>query len=223
MEALNRVDGWLLTFDYRYSGVNHRARIWTPPLRALRDRVDTLVGVHFNSCLLNRYEDGNQGMAWHSDDEAELGPDSDRLGELRGHPQVRIPPPAHPPEVRDAAAPRPADRDAWPDAGPLATCVDEEHARHAAAREPDVPDHPGERVRSFGLPRKHCALPIGLAHHAAAVSLTSVLRTVMATPSNKVRIRRSVASTSSRSPASMACSRLIGMGTIDAMASMPMS
>ena len=54
MEALNRVDGWLLTFDYRYSGVNHQARIWTPPLRALRDRVDTLVGVHFNSCLLNR-------------------------------------------------------------------------------------------------------------------------------------------------------------------------
>ena len=76
MEALNRVDGWLLTFDYRYSGVNHRARIWTPPLRALRDRVDTLVGVHFNSCLLNRYEDGNQSMAWHSDDEAELGPET---------------------------------------------------------------------------------------------------------------------------------------------------
>ena len=76
MEALNRVDGWLLTFDYRYSGVNHQARIWTPPLRALRDRVDTLVGVHFNSCLLNRYEDGNQGMAWHSDDEAELGPET---------------------------------------------------------------------------------------------------------------------------------------------------
>ena len=73
---MNRVDGWLLTFDYRYSGVNHQARIWTPPLRALRDRVDTLVGVHFNSCLLNRYEDGNQGMAWHSDDEACLGKDT---------------------------------------------------------------------------------------------------------------------------------------------------
>ena len=33
-------------------------------------------GVSFNSCLLNRYEDGNQGMAWHSDDEAELGPET---------------------------------------------------------------------------------------------------------------------------------------------------
>ena len=63
-------------FDYRYSGVNHRARIWVPPLRALRDRVDTLVGVHFNSCLLNRYDNGSQGMAWHSDDEAELGPET---------------------------------------------------------------------------------------------------------------------------------------------------
>lgn len=63
-------------FDYRYSGVNHRARLWAPPLRALRDRVETLVGVHFNSCLLNRYDDGSQGMAWHSDDEAELGPET---------------------------------------------------------------------------------------------------------------------------------------------------
>ena len=63
-------------FDYRYSGVNHRARLWTPPLRALRDRVSALVGVHFNSCLLNRYDDGSQGMAWHSDDEAELGPET---------------------------------------------------------------------------------------------------------------------------------------------------
>ena len=26
--------------------------------------------------LQNRYEDGNQGMAWHSDDEAELGPET---------------------------------------------------------------------------------------------------------------------------------------------------
>ena len=63
-------------FDYRYSGVNHRARLWAPPLRAMRDRVSARVGVSFNSCLLNRYDDGTQGMAWHSDDEAELGPET---------------------------------------------------------------------------------------------------------------------------------------------------
>ena len=63
-------------FDYRYSGVNHRARLWAPPLRTLRDQVSARVGVSFNSCLLNRYDDGTQGMAWHSDDEAELGPET---------------------------------------------------------------------------------------------------------------------------------------------------
>ena len=29
--------------------------------------------VEFNSCLLNLYENGNQGMGWHSDSEKELG------------------------------------------------------------------------------------------------------------------------------------------------------
>jgi len=48
-------------FDYRYSGVNHRARLWAPPLRTLRDQVSARVGVSFNSCLLNRYDDGTQG------------------------------------------------------------------------------------------------------------------------------------------------------------------
>ena len=61
-------------FNYRYSGVDHRAQAWADPLRALRDRVVQRLGVPFNACLLNRYEDGTQGMAWHSDDERELGP-----------------------------------------------------------------------------------------------------------------------------------------------------
>ena len=45
-------------FDYRYSGVNHRARLWAPPLRTLRDQESARVGVSFDSCLLNRYDDG---------------------------------------------------------------------------------------------------------------------------------------------------------------------
>ena len=40
-------------FDYRYSGVNHRARLWALPLRTLRDQVSARVGTSFNSCLLN--------------------------------------------------------------------------------------------------------------------------------------------------------------------------
>jgi len=35
--------------------------------------VERLVQASFNSCLLNLYQDGSQGMSWHSDDEKELG------------------------------------------------------------------------------------------------------------------------------------------------------
>lgn len=62
---------------YRYSGVTRTARPWTPLLDAIRRRVEerlsALSPVCFNSCLLNLYVDGSQGMAWHSDDEACLG------------------------------------------------------------------------------------------------------------------------------------------------------
>ena len=31
------------------------------------------VNQHFNSCLLNYYKDGNEGMSWHSDNEKTMG------------------------------------------------------------------------------------------------------------------------------------------------------
>lgn len=59
-------------YRYRYSGTEKVAQPWTPALEVLRDRVDKVLNAHFNSCLLNLYEDGSQGMAWHSDDESML-------------------------------------------------------------------------------------------------------------------------------------------------------
>lgn len=59
---------------YRYSGRPHAAAPWTPTLQHLRDEVSLLTGSTFNSCLLNLYHDGREGMGWHSDDEPELGP-----------------------------------------------------------------------------------------------------------------------------------------------------
>jgi alkylated DNA repair dioxygenase AlkB len=38
--------------------------------------VERFSGDHFNSCLLNLYHDGSEGMGWHSDDERALGKDS---------------------------------------------------------------------------------------------------------------------------------------------------
>lgn len=60
-------------FSYTYSGTTKQARVWTPELAALKALVEKLTGSTFNSCLLNLYHDGNEGMAWHSDDEKSLG------------------------------------------------------------------------------------------------------------------------------------------------------
>ncbi len=63
-------------FSYTYSGTTKQALLWTPELVALKATVERLTGTLFNSCLLNLYHDGNEGMAWHSDDEKSLGKDS---------------------------------------------------------------------------------------------------------------------------------------------------
>lgn len=58
---------------YGYSGVHHRPEPWTPALQAVRQELQTLLGVSFNSVLLNRYRTGKDSVAWHADDERELG------------------------------------------------------------------------------------------------------------------------------------------------------
>ena len=59
-------------YEYTYSNVNRYALPWTVELLELRQRVQQLTGEHFNSCLLNLYHTGEEGMAWHSDDETDL-------------------------------------------------------------------------------------------------------------------------------------------------------
>ena len=63
-------------FSYTYSGTTKEAIVWTDELAALKSIVEKLTATRFNSCLLNLYHDGNEGMAWHSDDEKSLGKDS---------------------------------------------------------------------------------------------------------------------------------------------------
>lgn len=60
-------------YSYTYSGTTKQALAWTGELLALKSIVEKLTGSPFNSCLLNLYHDGNEGMAWHSDDEKSLG------------------------------------------------------------------------------------------------------------------------------------------------------
>ena len=64
-------------YDYTYSGRTRTARLWTAELLAIKEQVERLSGSYYNSCLLNLYGDGTQGMAWHHDDEKGLGFNSD--------------------------------------------------------------------------------------------------------------------------------------------------
>lgn len=59
---------------YTYSRVRFEPRPWSPLLSALRRGVAEMAAADFNSVLCNLYRDGNDAMGWHSDDEAELGP-----------------------------------------------------------------------------------------------------------------------------------------------------
>ena len=58
--------------SYTYSGVKKFPQAWTPALLRIKDTAEQLAHHKFNSCLLNLYHDGEQGMGWHSDDEIEL-------------------------------------------------------------------------------------------------------------------------------------------------------
>ncbi len=60
-------------YAYTYSGTTKQALVWNAELRELKAVVERSSGATFNSCLLNLYHDGNEGMAWHSDDEKSLG------------------------------------------------------------------------------------------------------------------------------------------------------
>ena len=63
-------------YAYTYSGTTKSALAWTRELLALKSLVEGKTGTAFNSCLLNLYHDGNEGMSWHSDDEKSLGTNS---------------------------------------------------------------------------------------------------------------------------------------------------
>ncbi|MCU4641888.1 alpha-ketoglutarate-dependent dioxygenase AlkB family protein [Acinetobacter courvalinii] len=62
-------------FEYTYSNMNKYALPWTQELVELKQLVEELTGETFNSCLLNLYHHGEEGMAWHSDAETDLKKD----------------------------------------------------------------------------------------------------------------------------------------------------
>ncbi len=59
-------------FCYTYSKIKRTALPWTDELLEIKHIVENKEAAEFNSCLLNFYHDGDDGMGWHSDNEKEL-------------------------------------------------------------------------------------------------------------------------------------------------------
>ena len=59
-------------YKYTYSKSDKFALPWTKTLTQLKTLVEAEAHENFNSCLLNLYHDGSEGMGWHADDETEL-------------------------------------------------------------------------------------------------------------------------------------------------------
>ncbi len=61
-----------LPFEYTYSNTSKQALQWTKELLELKAICEEKSGETYNSCLLNLYHNGDEGMAWHSDGEKDL-------------------------------------------------------------------------------------------------------------------------------------------------------
>lgn len=64
--------------DYQYSGHIRQTIPWTDTVFHVKHHVEQQlselgIDVNFNSCLLNYYPSGDDGMGYHADDERELG------------------------------------------------------------------------------------------------------------------------------------------------------
>jgi alkylated DNA repair dioxygenase AlkB len=58
---------------YTYSGITSHSRPWISCLLKIKQKIETISQAKFNSVLLNFYRSGADSVAWHSDDERELG------------------------------------------------------------------------------------------------------------------------------------------------------
>lgn len=70
-----RLTAWYGDNDkpYSFSGITLAPKVWTRELLEIKDKIEPLSKVQFNSVLLNRYRSGNDSISWHTDAEKELG------------------------------------------------------------------------------------------------------------------------------------------------------
>lgn len=58
--------------SYTYSNITKTGLLWIDELLKLKSLVENITKEKYNSCLLNLYHDGDEGMGWHSDDEKSI-------------------------------------------------------------------------------------------------------------------------------------------------------
>jgi alkylated DNA repair dioxygenase AlkB len=58
--------------NYKYSKITKNTAVFIPVLLEIKEKIEIITNQTFNSCLLNLYQNGNEGMGWHSDNEKEL-------------------------------------------------------------------------------------------------------------------------------------------------------
>ena len=72
--------------NYSFSGITVKANDWNADteickvIREIKKMVEKRMGSTFNYVLFNRYEDGDQYLGFHKDDEKDLGPDPNIVG-----------------------------------------------------------------------------------------------------------------------------------------------
>lgn len=62
-------------YTYHYSNLTRTALLFTETLIELKSQVEKISAETYNSCLLNLYHDGTEGISWHSDAETDLKPE----------------------------------------------------------------------------------------------------------------------------------------------------
>jgi alkylated DNA repair dioxygenase AlkB len=58
---------------YTFSGMTVKAKPWTSILNKIKSQVEIATGKKYNFCLVNYYENGNNYIGYHKDDEKDLG------------------------------------------------------------------------------------------------------------------------------------------------------
>ncbi|XP_046342891.2 alpha-ketoglutarate-dependent dioxygenase alkB homolog 3-like [Haliotis rufescens] len=68
-----RLTAWFGDLPYSYSGVTLDVnKDWPAVMRLLKQHLEEVTGLNFNSVLANLYRDGHDSVAWHADDEKSL-------------------------------------------------------------------------------------------------------------------------------------------------------